>query len=232
MNNIKMKNQILYEDNHLIAVNKLARDIVQKDSSGDESLLDKVKEYIKIKYSKPGEVFLGVIHRIDRPVGGVVIFAKTSKALKRMNKLFQDKEIEKTYWTVIERKPPLEEDYLINWLKKNQEKNKSRAYAKEVKGSKYAELKYSLLGRSKNYYYLEIYPKTGRHHQIRVQLSFINCNIKGDVKYGAKRTNRDGSIHLFARSISFMHPIKNENILIKASPPKDPLWNELTTLSS
>jgi 23S rRNA pseudouridine1911/1915/1917 synthase len=227
-----MKNQILYEDNHLIAINKLASDIVQKDSTGDESLLETVKEYIKIKYSKPGEVFLGVIHRIDRPVGGVVIFAKTSKALTRMNKLFQDKEIEKTYWTVIERKPPLEEDYLINWLKKNQEKNKSRAYAKEVKGSKYAELKYNMLGRSKNYYYLEIYPKTGRHHQIRVQLSFINCNIKGDVKYGAKRTNRDGSIHLFARSISFMHPIKNEKILIKAAPPKDPLWNELTTLAS
>jgi len=227
-----MKNQILYEDNHLIAINKLARDIVQKDSSGDESLLDKVKEYIKVKYSKPGEVFLGVIHRIDRPVGGVVIFAKTSKALKRMNKLFQDKEIEKTYWTVIEHKPPFEEGDLINWLKKNQEKNKSRAYSKQVKGSKHAELKYSLLGRSKNYYYLEIYPKTGRHHQIRVQLSFINCNIKGDVKYGAKRTNRDGSIHLFARSISFIHPIKKEKIIIKAAPPKDPLWNELTTLAN
>jgi len=148
-----------------------------------------------------------------------------------MNKLFQDKEIDKTYWTVIENKPPLEEGELINWLKKNQEKNKSRAYSKQVKGSKYAELKYSLLGRSKNYYYLEIYPKTGRHHQIRVQLSFINCNIKGDVKYGAKRTNRDGSIHLFARSISFIHPIKNEKLIIKANPPKDPLWKELTTLA-
>ena len=222
---------VLYEDNHLIAVKKNPRDIVQADKSGDATLLDAVKGYIKRKYNKPGDVFLGVIHRIDRPVGGVVIFARTSKALERMNKLFSEKQIQKTYWAVVEQKPPLEEGKLINWLKKNQEKNKSRAYDKLVKGSKQCELSYLLKGRSKNYYYLEIHPKTGRHHQIRVQLSHIGCKIKGDVKYGANRTNRDGSIHLFARSVSFIHPIKKQEITIKANPPIGPLWNEFLNLA-
>ncbi len=222
---------VLYEDNHLIAVKKNPRDIVQADKTGDATLLDAVKGYIKRKYNKPGDVFLGVIHRIDRPVGGVVIFARTSKALERMNKLFSEKQIQKTYWAVVEQKPPLEEGKLINWLKKNQEKNKSRAYDKLVKGSKQCELSYLLKGRSKNYYYLEIHPKTGRHHQIRVQLSHIGCKIKGDVKYGANRTNRDGSIHLFARSVSFIHPIKKQEITIKANPPIGPLWNEFLNLA-
>ena len=222
---------VLYEDNHLIAVKKNPRDIVQADKTGDATLLDAVKGYIKRKYNKPGDVFLGVIHRIDRPVGGVVIFARTSKALERMNKLFSEKQIQKTYWAVVEQKPPLEEGKLINWLKKNQEKNKSRAYDKLVKGSKQCELSYLLKGRSKNYYYLEILPKTGRHHQIRVQLSHIGCKIKGDVKYGANRTNRDGSIHLFARSVSFVHPIKKQEITIKANPPIGPLWNEFLNLA-
>tara|TARA_B100001093_G_scaffold453792_1_gene462686 strand:+ start:8070 stop:8756 length:687 start_codon:yes stop_codon:yes gene_type:complete len=222
---------VLYEDNHLIAVKKHSGDIIQSDQSGDVTLAEKVKSYIKKKYKKPGDVFLGIIHRIDRPVSGVVVFARTSKALSRMNELFREKKIQKVYWAVVEEKPPLENDLLLNWLKKNQEKNRSRAYDKEVKESKKAELKYELLGRSRNYFYLKIDPLTGRHHQIRVQLSHIDCRIKGDVKYGAKRTNKDGSIHLLARSISFIHPIKNERIEILANPPVDPLWNEFLNLS-
>ena len=234
MNNINLlvlNNTILYEDNHLISVVKNPRDIVQADDSGDTTLSDQVKAYIKKKYNKQGEVFLGVIHRIDRPVGGVVIFARTSKALERMNRLFQEKKIQKTYWAIVDKKPPLEKDRLINWLKKNQLKNKSRAYDKQVKGSKESELDYVLKGRSRNYYYLEVHPKTGRHHQIRVQLSHLGCRIKGDVKYGANRTNRDGSIHLFARSITFEHPVKKQMITIKANPPIDPLWNEFLNLA-
>ena len=226
-----MSLQVLYEDNHLIAVKKNPRDIVQADDSGDPTLADAVKAYIKRKYNKPGDVFLGIIHRIDRPVGGVVVFARTSKALERMNRLFQEKKVTKVYWAIVEDKPPLEEGTLTNWLKKNQEKNKSRAYDKLVNGSKECVLDYILKGRSRNYFYLEIHPKTGRHHQIRVQLSHIGCRIKGDVKYGANRTNRDGSIHLFARSITFEHPVKKEMITIKANPPVDPLWDEMLNLN-
>ena len=226
-----MSLQVLYEDNHLIAVKKNPRDIVQADDSGDPTLADAVKAYIKRKYNKPGDVFLGIIHRIDRPVGGVVVFARTSKALERMNRLFQEKKVTKVYWAIVEEKPPLEEGTLVNWLKKNQEKNKSRAYDKKVKGSKECILDYILKGRSRNYFYMEIHPKTGRHHQIRVQLSNIGCRIKGDVKYGANRTNRDGSIHLFARSISFEHPVKKDFITIKANPPIDPLWDEMLNLN-
>jgi len=222
---------VLYEDNHLIAVKKLSGEIIQSDQTGDTTLAEKVKAYIKKKYKKPGEVFLGIIHRLDRPVGGVIIFARTSKALARMNELFREKKIKKEYWAIVEEKPPLEEEQLINWLKKNQDKNRSRAYEKEVKGSKKAILSYQLVGRSKNYFYLKINPLTGRHHQIRVQLSFIGCRIKGDVKYGAKRTNKDGGIHLFAKSLSFVHPIKKEPTTISANPPIDPLWNEFLNLS-
>ena len=222
---------ILYEDNHLIAVKKQSGDIIQSDQSGDITLAEKVKEYIKKKYKKPGDVFLGIIHRIDRPVSGVVVFARTSKALTRMNELFREKKIQKVYWAIVEEKPPLENGVLVNWLKKNQEKNRSRAYDSEVKESKKAELKYNLMGRSRNYFYLEINPLTGRHHQIRVQLSNIDCRIKGDVKYGAKRTNKDGSIHLLARSISFVHPIKKQKLEIICNPPIDPLWNEFLNLS-
>ena len=222
---------VLYEDNHLIAVKKQSGDIIQSDSSGDRTLAEEVKAYIKRKYNKPGDVFLGIIHRIDRPVNGVVVFARTSKALIRMNELFRLKKVQKTYWAVVEEKPPLEEGHLVNWMKKNQQKNRSRSYDNEVKESKKAELTYQLIGRSKNYYYLKIKPLTGRHHQIRVQLSHIGCRIKGDVKYGAKRTNKDGSIHLLARSISFIHPIKKEKIEITANPPIDPLWNEFLNLT-
>ena len=223
---------VLYEDNHLIAVKKEAGHIVQSDKTGDETLAEEVKSYIKRKYKKPGEVFLGIIHRLDRPVGGVVVFARTSKALSRMNALFREKKIAKTYWAIVEEKPPFEKGELVNWLKKNQEKNRSRAYDTEVKESKKAELIYRLLGRSRHYYYLEIHPKTGRHHQIRVQLAHLNCKIKGDVKYGAKRTNKDGSIHLFARSLAFIHPVKREKIIIRANPPVDPLWNEMMNLEN
>ena len=223
---------VLYEDNHLIAVKKNAGDIVQSDQTGDKTLAEEVKSYIKRKYKKPGEVFLGIIHRLDRPVGGVVVFARTSKGLSRMNALFREKKMAKTYWAIVEEKPPFENGELVNWLKKNQEKNRSRAYDSEVKESKKAELTYRLLGRSRHYYYLEIQPKTGRHHQIRIQLAHLGCKIKGDVKYGAKRTNKDGSIHLFARSLAFTHPIKKEKIIIRANPPIDPLWNEMMNLEN
>ncbi|MCB9194721.1 MAG: RluA family pseudouridine synthase [Flavobacteriales bacterium] len=226
------KIEVLYEDNHLIAVCKKASDIVQGDKTEDKPLVEEVKEYVKQKYNKPGEVFLGVIHRLDRPVGGVVIFARTSKALVRMNAMFQDKTVQKTYWAIVEQSLPEEEGTLIHYLKKNQEKNKSRAYDEPVKESKISELDYRLLGRTKNYHFVEVKPKTGRHHQIRVQLSHIGCPIKGDVKYGGKRTNRDGSINLFGRSITFFHPVTKEEITIVANPPKeDPLWKEVVQLS-
>ena len=221
---------VLYEDNHLIAVKKEPGSIVQSDKTGDETLAEQVKAYIKRKYKKPGDVFLGIVHRLDRPVGGVIVFARTSKALTRMNELFREKKIFKTYWAIVEEKPPREDGQLVNWLKKNQEKNRSRAYDIEVKDSKKAELTYRLMGRSKHYYYIEVHPKTGRHHQIRVQLAHLGCKIKGDVKYGAKRTNKDGSIHLFARSLSFIHPVKKEKLIIRSNPPMDPLWNEMINL--
>ena len=221
---------VLYEDNHLIAVKKEPGAIVQSDKTGDETLAEEVKAYIKKKYKKPGDVFLGIVHRLDRPVGGVIVFARTSKALTRMNELFREKKISKTYWAIVEEKPPREDGQLVNWLKKNQEKNSSRAYDIEVKESKKAELTYRLMGRSKHYYYIEVHPKTGRHHQIRVQLAHLGCKIKGDVKYGAKRTNKDGSIHLFARSLSFIHPVKKEKLIIRSNPPMDPLWNEMINL--
>ena len=221
---------VLYEDNHLIAVKKEPGSIVQSDKTGDETLAEEVKAYIKRKYKKPGDVFLGIVHRLDRPVGGVIVFARTSKALTRMNELFREKKISKTYWAIVEEKPPREDGQLVNWLKKNQEKNRSRAYDIEVKDSKKAELTYRLMGRSKHYYYIEVHPKTGRHHQIRVQLAHLGCKIKGDVKYGAKRTNKDGSIHLFARSLSFIHPVKKEKLIIRSNPPMGPLWNEMINL--
>ena len=221
---------VLYEDNHLIAVKKEPGSIVQSDKTGDETLAEEVKAYIKRKYKKPGDVFIGIVHRLDRPVGGVIVFARTSKALTRMNELFREKKIFKTYWAIVEEKPPREDGQLVNWLKKNQEKNRSRAYDIEVKDSKKAELTYRLMGRSKHYYYIEVHPKTGRHHQIRVQLAHLGCKIKGDVKYGAKRTNKDGSIHLFARSLSFIHPVKKEKLIIRSNPPMDPLWNEMINL--
>ncbi len=217
--------KVLYDDNHVIVVNKRAGDIVQGDKTGDKPLSDVVKEYIKDKYNKPGNVFLGTVHRLDRPTTGIVVFAKTSKALTRLNKLFASKDISKTYWAVVDREPPKSQDTLINWLKKNPKNNKSYAHIKEVKDSKKAILHYQLLKKLQRYFLLEINLETGRHHQIRCQLSNIGCTIKGDLKYGANRSNKDASIHLHAREIQFVHPVSKEDINIMAPLPKDPVWD-------
>ena len=220
-----MQSEILYEDNHLIAINKKPSEIVQGDKTGDEPLSEKVKEYLRKTYNKPGEAYLGVAHRIDRPVSGVVIFAKTSKALSRLNEMFRDKEVKKTYWAVVKNKPNPEDGHLIHYLKKNEQKNISRAYEKEMDGALKAELEYKIISSSDNYHLLEINPHTGRHHQIRVQISAIGCPIKGDVKYGFKRGNENASIHLHARQAEFIHPVKKESITIIANPPNEVLWN-------
>ncbi len=217
--------QVLYDDNHVIVVNKRAGDIVQGDKTGDKPLSDVVKEYIKDKYNKPGNVYLGTVHRLDRPTTGIVVFAKTSKALTRLNKLFASKDISKTYWAVVDREPPKSQDTLINWLKKNPKNNKSYAHIKEVKDSKKAILHYQLLKKLQRYFLLEVNLETGRHHQIRCQLSNLGCIIKGDLKYGANRSNKDASIHLHAREIQFVHPVSKEDINIIAPLPKDPVWD-------
>ncbi len=219
--------QILYEDNHIIAVNKRPSDIVQGDKTGDTPLSEFVKKYIKEKYNKPGDVFIGTVHRIDRPVSGIVLFAKTSKALARLNQMFQTKEIQKTYWAVVKNKPENVKGNLVHYLIKNEVKNMSRAYEKEQKGALRSELDYELILSLDNYHLLEINPHTGRHHQIRVQLSKIGSPIKGDIKYGFDRTNKDASIHLHARKIEFIHPVKKEPISIVAPPPNDAIWNEI-----
>ena len=198
---------VVYEDNHIIIVNKTASEIVQGDKTGDTPLSETVKQYLKEKYSKPGNVFIGVAHRLDRPVSGLVVFAKTSKALSRLNEMFKNSEVKKTYWAVVKNLPREEEGELVNYLVRNEKQNKSYAYDKEVPGSKKAILHYRLIGRSQNYYLLEIDLKTGRHHQIRCQLAKIGCPIKGDLKYGADRSNPDGGISLHARKISFIHPV-------------------------
>ena len=217
--------EVLYEDNHLIAVNKKAGDIVQGDKTGDEPLSEKVKRYLEEKYNKPGEAYLGLPHRIDRPVSGIIVLAKTGKALSRINKMFHDKEVQKTYWAIVKNKPARKEDVITHFLKKNNAKNKSTAYASPFKDAKEASLKYKLLCSLDNYYLLEIHPYTGRHHQIRVQLSAMGCPIKGDVKYGFDRTNQDASIHLHARQLDFIHPVKKTEIRIVAPPPNEVLWN-------
>ena len=217
--------QVLFEDNHIIIVNKRAGDIVQGDITGDTPLSDVVKAYIKNKYNKPGNVYLGTVHRLDRPTSGIVIFAKTSKALPRLNKLFFSKDIKKTYWAVVKQPPPKPEGTLVHWLKKNQKTNKSYAYNKEVKDSKKAILHYKTIKKLDNYTLLEINLETGRHHQIRVQLSSIGSPIKGDLKYGFDRSNKDASIHLHARAIAFIHPVKKEQILVSAPLPNDAIWN-------
>jgi 23S rRNA pseudouridine1911/1915/1917 synthase len=218
--------EVLYEDNHIIVVNKRGGDIVQGDKTGDKTLGDDVKAYIKEKYEKPGDVFLGTVHRIDRPTSGIVLFARTSKALARLNQMFQDKEIQKTYWAVTENAPAKKEGKLIHFLTRNESQNKSYAHDQEKKGSKRAELNYSYEGKSTNYHFIKVEPITGRHHQIRVQLSTMGCIIKGDLKYGAKRSNPDGSIHLHAQKIQFIHPVSKQEIVISAKPPDDPNWNE------
>ena len=215
---------ILYEDNHIIIINKRSSDIVQGDKTGDVPLSDIVKKYVKEKYNKPGDVYLGVVHRLDRPVSGAVIFARTSKALSRLNEMIRDRKIQKTYWAVTSRIPYPEEGHLIHYLKKNQKKNTSYAYKEEGEGRLKAELMYKYMLSSDNFHLLEIQLLTGRHHQIRVQLAEIDCVIKGDLKYGAQRSNKNASIHLHARSVSFIHPIKKEKMEVIAPVPDDALW--------
>ncbi len=215
---------ILYEDNHIIIINKKAGEIVQGDKTGDPSLCDTLKQFLKEKYNKPGNVFIGLPHRLDRPVSGVVVFAKTSKALERLNEMFRSGAVKKTYWAITKEQPKENEADLSHWILRNEKMNKSFAYIKEVKGSKHALLHYRHISSSGNYNLLEIELKTGRHHQIRCQLSAIGCPIKGDLKYGAKRSNPDGSISLHARCIEFIHPVSKETISITAPVPNDTLW--------
>ena len=225
MHSTKENLQVLFEDNHLIIVNKRAGDITQGDKTGDKPLSDVVKEYVKEKYNKAGNVFLGVVHRLDRPTSGVIIFARTSKALERLNKMLRDKIISKTYWAVIKSHPKNEKDTLINFLKKNPKNNKSSVYTKEITDSKKAILHYNVIKKLDNYSLVEIDLETGRHHQIRAQLSFIGFPIKGDLKYGFNRSNKDGSIHLHARKIEFIHPVTKEQISVIAPTPKEVIWN-------
>lgn len=225
MHSTKENLQVLYEDNHIIIVNKRSGDIVQGDKTGDKPLNDVVKEYIKDKYNKPGNVFLGTVHRLDRPTSGIVIFARTSKALERLNKMLREKAIQKTYWAIVKKYPEKEKDTLTNYLKKNPKNNKSTAFVKETTGSKKAVLHYQILKKLENYSLLEIDLETGRHHQIRCQLSYINSPIKGDLKYGFPRSNKDGSISLHARKIQFIHPVSKETIKIIAPTPKDNIWD-------
>lgn len=216
---------VVYEDNHLIIVNKTASEIVQGDKTGDTPLSETVKQYIKEKYAKPGNVFLGVVHRLDRPVSGLVVFAKTSKALARLNEMFRNSEVKKTYWAIVKQRPPQDEGELVNYLVRNEKQNKSYAYDKEEKNSKKAVLHYRLIGHSQNYFLLEVDLKTGRHHQIRCQLAKMGCPIKGDLKYGFARSNPDGSICLHAHRVKFVHPVSKELIDVTAPLPSGNLWN-------
>ena len=219
---------VLYEDNHLIAVSKNAGDIVQGDKTGDVPLSDLVKDYLKEKYQKPGNVYLGVVHRLDRPVSGVVLFAKTSKALPRLNKMFAEhQDVRKTYLAIVGSKPPKQEDTLVHWLTRNEKQNTARAYDREVPGSKKAILDYRLVAQSERYFLLEIELHTGRHHQIRCQLAMIGCPVKGDLKYGAPRSNPDGSISLHAWRLSLEHPVSHIQLNIEAPVPNENLWQVL-----
>ena len=216
--------QVIYEDNHIIIVSKQSGEIVQGDKTGDTPLSDTVKAYIKEKYAKPGAVFLGVVHRLDRPVWGLVVFARTSKALSRLNDMFRNGEVHKTYWAIVQNRPAQDEGTLEHWLVRNEQQNKSYAYDREKPGAKKAVLKYRLIGQSERYFLLEVNLLTGRHHQIRCQLSAMGCPIKGDLKYGAKRSNPDGSISLLARRVQFIHPVSKQPIAVEAPLPGDTLW--------
>ncbi len=221
---------VVYEDNHIIIVNKDCSEIVQGDKTGDTPLSEKIKEYLKEEYCKPGNVFLGVVHRLDRPVSGLVVFAKTSKALARLNDLFRNGEVQKTYWAIVKDRPKQDEAELCHYLVRNEKQNKSYAYDKEVKDSKKALLSYKVIARSDRYYLLEVHLKTGRHHQIRCQLAKIGCPIKGDLKYGFPRSNPDGSISLLARKVSFVHPVSKKQIEVEAPLPEDRLWKAFEPL--
>lgn len=218
---------VLYEDNHLIIVNKAPSEIVQGDKTGDKPLSESIKEYLKEKYHKQGNVFCGVTHRLDRPTSGVVVFAKTSKALSRLNEMFRNGEVDKTYWAIVKNRPPKDEDTLTHYLIKNEKTNKSIAYDSEKPNTKKAILHYKLIAASQKYFLLEVDLETGRHHQIRCQLAKIGCPIKGDLKYGAERSNPDGSISLHARTISFVHPVSKQQIHVVAPVPNDTLWKAM-----
>ena len=222
--------QVVYEDNHLVIVNKSSSEIVQGDKTGDTPLSDVVKAYLKEKYQKPGQVFLGVVHRLDRPVSGLVVFARTSKALTRLNEMFRTGEVHKTYWALVKDLPPQPEGELVNWLVRNEKQNKSYVYDQEKPGSKKAILSYKVIGHSDHYHLLEVHLKTGRHHQIRCQLAHLGCPIKGDLKYGSPRSNPDGSICLHARRVEFIHPVSKEHISVTAPVPEGSLWSAFENL--
>lgn len=219
--------EVVYEDNHLIIVSKNSGEIVQGDKTGDRTLCDDVKAYIKERYAKPGNVFCGVVHRLDRPVSGLVVFARTSKALARLNEMFRNGDVHKTYWAITANAPTESKGTLTDWLVRNEKQNKSYAYKREVPNAKKAVLKYRVIGHSERYHLLEVQLLTGRHHQIRCQLAAMGCPIKGDLKYGAKRSNADGSISLLARKIEFVHPVSKTNICVEAPLPADRLWQEI-----
>ena len=223
---------VVYEDNHLIIVSKTANEIVQGDKTGDVPLSETVKEYLREKYHKPGNVFIGVTHRLDRPVSGLVVFAKTSKALARMNELFRLGEVHKVYWALVREQPPAEEGELVHWLVRDEEKNKSRAYDRERPGSKRAVLHYRVIGRSRSFYLLEVELLTGRHHQIRCQLAKIGCPIVGDLKYGSPRSCPDGGICLHARRVNFIHPVSNQEVDVEAPLPQSGLWKAFSDHTS
>ena len=220
--------RVVYEDNHIIIVYKESGEIVQGDKTGDTPLSDIVKDYIKEKYQKPGNVFLGVVHRLDRPVSGLVVFARTSKALSRLNEMFRTGEVHKTYWAITKNMPAIEEGRLEHWLVRNEKQNKSYAYAKEKPSAKKAVLEYKMIGRTDNYSLLEVRLLTGRHHQIRCQLAAMGCPIKGDLKYGAQRSNPDGSISLLSHRVEFVHPVSKERIDVTSPVPADNLWQDIT----
>jgi 23S rRNA pseudouridine1911/1915/1917 synthase len=217
---------VLYEDNHLLVINKTSGMLVQGDETGDKPLVEVCKDYIKEKYNKPGEVFLGVVHRLDRPVSGVVVFARTSKALARMNELFRSRETQKVYWAITDQKPAQSEATLVHWLRKDEKKNKTTAFRKETTDAQHSELSYKLISKRNDLYLLEVRPITGRPHQIRVQLASIGCSIIGDLKYGSERATGDGSIGLHARCLSFIHPVKKEMTSIEAPTPDKKWWTD------
>lgn len=223
---------VIYEDNHIIAVNKTCNEIVQGDKTGDMPLSDMLKAWLKEKYNKPGNVFVGVTHRLDRPVSGVVLFAKTSKALSRLNDMFRLGEVKKTYWAIVKNCPPHEEGELVHWLVRNEKQNKSYAYDTERPNAKKAVLRYRLIARSDNYYLLEVDLKTGRHHKIRCQLAKMGCPIKGDLKYGFDRSNKDGGISLHSRKAELIHPVSKQSLSIVAPVPSDSLWRALASAVS
>ncbi len=227
-----MKNivQPLYEDNHLLIVNKPAGILIQGDSTGDKPLVEHCKDYIKKKYDKPGAVFLHPVHRLDRPVSGVIVFARTSKALERMNKIFATRKVQKTYWAIVKKRPPQQKGRLVSWLVKDTKRNVTTAYAEQVEGGQKAETDFRVLGKLNNHYLIEVEPLTGRPHQIRVHLAEMGCPIRGDLRYGFAKPNADKSINLHARRLYFEHPVKKEPIVVRAGLPEDQFWEQFLTL--